>query len=102
MSIIIQEIILLILPLQTLLIVLTLLPILTIAFQHGNHSQCKNGIHAWAVEVLACVLIAKVKANVGMVIVTRIVLPVMVICIANNVTEERVIIRQFIDNASAL
>lgn len=49
-----------------------------------------------------CVPIAKVKANVGMVIVTRIVLPVMVICIANNVTEERVIIRQFIDNASAL
>ena len=49
-----------------------------------------------------CVPIAKVKANVGMVIVTRIVLPVMVVCIVNNAMEERVIIRQFIDNASAL
>ena len=83
---------------QTLLLVVVLLHILIIVFLLISCNQYKNGIHAWAVEVLACVLIAKVKANVGMVIVTRIVLPVMVICIANNVTVRKAIILLFIDN----
>ena len=118
MSIIIQEIKVLIRLHQTLLLTAAVLlhhqvphqairprlqvPLLRQQLQHVSYSQYKNGIHVLDVVELDCAHIVKDKVKDGMVIVTRIVLSVMVICIAKNVTEERVIIRQFIDNASAL